>query len=369
VISFYGTVSKAFAAKSCNVRFDRDYYLDPHRRILTDSICQKYVSEHFGEPRIIFGESNLVNWQHFSSEHYVVGGIQPNMILGMLLGAELIAYPDKDADISAGCLANCEIDDLPAPQSLLNHELIRCFDDQIREFQKSGLKFTPPFFWDGSELFAIHGPLTTAQKLMGQEVFLDMITSPERIRKILSWIMEAYIVLCEHFASIAKRTVDCIHIGECSACMVSSELFEQFIIPALSMIGGHVNRIKLHSCGSSTHLIASCAKIKNLYELDLGGETSVSKVRQIFGKDFLITIAPIPKMLMADSSLQIEQWLKRILQENAGGNMKIICHIEPDYSSKIIKELIHVIDTFTKPKVPILSAELAFNQNRTVVTK
>ena len=91
--------------------------------------------------------------------------------------------------------------------------------------------------------------------------------------------------------------------------------------------------------------------------------------RQIFGKDFPITIAPMPEMLMADSSLQIEQWLKKILQENAGGNMKITCPIEPDYSSKIIKELIHVIDTFTKPKVPILSAELTFNQNRTIVTK
>jgi hypothetical protein len=357
MISFHGTVSKAFVAKSCNVRFDQNYYFDPHQRMLTDSICQKYVSDHFGEPRIVFGESNLVNWRHFSSEKYVVGGIQPNMILGMLLGAEFFAYPDNDADISSTCMANRSINDLPAPQSLLYHELIKSLDFQIREFQKAGLKFMPPFFWDDSGLFAIHGPLTTAQKLLGQEVFLDMIASPERIQKILAWIMEAYVVLCEHFTGISHHTADGIHIGECSACMVSPELFEQFVIPALSIMGEHVNRIKFHSCGASTHLISSCAKINKLCELDLGGETSVAKVRQVFGKDFPITISPTPEMLMADSSQQIAEWLKRILQENAGGNMKIICHIEPSYSSNIIKELVHVVDAFAKPKVPTLFKE------------
>lgn len=344
MISFRGTVSKGFAAKSCDVRFDRDYYLDPHRRMLVDNVCQKYVSEHFGEPRIVFGEQSMVNWRHFSCEHYLVGGIQPNMILGMLLGAEFIAYPDMDADISTECLAGRDINDLPKSESLLNHELIKKFDSQIRHLQKSDLKFIPPFFWDGSDMAAIHGPLTTAQKFLGQEVFMDMITSPERVHKILAWIMSAYIVLYEHFADISRHAVDCMHIGECSACMISPELFEQFIVPAVSPIGERINRVRFHSCGLSTHLISSFAKIRNLSALDLGGETSVAAVRQIFGKGFPITIATTPQLVLADSSRETEEWLEKILRENDGGEMEVMCHIEPGHTKEMIKKITDTID-------------------------
>ena len=35
----------------------------------------------------------------------------------------------------------------------------------------------PPFFWDSSGRAAIHGPLTTAQKLFGESILVDLLTA------------------------------------------------------------------------------------------------------------------------------------------------------------------------------------------------
>ena len=45
-------------------------------------------------------ESNLVQGEHFSPDQVLVGGIQPNLIVGACLGAEFVFPPDKDSDIA-----------------------------------------------------------------------------------------------------------------------------------------------------------------------------------------------------------------------------------------------------------------------------
>jgi hypothetical protein len=101
----------------------------------------------------------------------LIGGIQPNMIMGLLLGANFVPAADRDADIAHGCLQGKDPAALPTPQALLTHELIRLFDEQIRDQAKRGLRPIPPFFWDASGRAAIHGVLTTAQKLCGETIF------------------------------------------------------------------------------------------------------------------------------------------------------------------------------------------------------
>ncbi len=342
MISISGTLSKAWMHRALGVAFDRDYYFDPDKRHAVDCRCNEYAAETFPGTGLFYSESNLGRLAYWDRSQVLVGGIQPNMILGMLLGAEFVPAVDRDADITPACLAGRAPADLPAPETLADHDLIKLFDEQITRLRNEAqgrLRPIPPFFWDASGRAAIHGVLTTAQKLYGETIFLDMMTEPEKCTEIMDWIADACIVLCRHFAEIADVPLVDIHVGECSSCMVGPALIEQFVVPATSRIGRALGPIRLHSCGPSTHLLAVFAKIDSLHSLDLGGETSIARAREIFGPEMPLSITPLPGDMSADAAQPILDWARRILDENAGGPLEFVYHLEPTYNIDTIRAL------------------------------
>jgi hypothetical protein len=342
MITISGTLSKGWMAKTLGVVFDRDYYFDPYRRHTVDCRCNEYAAEQFPGMRLFFSESNLGQIDYWDKDQILVGGIQPNMILGMLLGADFMAHNSYDADITPGCLAGKNLADLPAPESLPGHELVKLFDAQIRQIQghcQNRLRPIPPFFWDLSGRATIHGVMTSAQKFLGEDIFVDMIAKPQRCLDILHWIGDAFIVLCRHFSEIAHLPITGVHVGECSSCMVSPELVEEFVVPVTSKIGRELGPVRLHSCGPSTNHLETFSKIADLCSLDLGGDTSISKAREIFGSQMRISVSPLPHDLSAESTEAILRWAKRIVEENDGGNLEVIYHLEPSYNIKTVYAL------------------------------
>ena len=335
MITISGTLSKAWLAKVLGVKFDRDYYFDPNKRYAVDSQCNEYAAEHFAGIRLFYSESNLGQIDYWSKDQIQIGGIQPNMILGMLLGADFIAQESFDSDIASACLAGKNPSDLPSPQSLLDHELVTLFDEQIRQVQEDHrrqLRPIPPFFWDISGRAAIHGVLTSAHKFFGETIFIDMMTKPQRCMKIIRWIGDAFIVLCRHFSQTGNLRITEVHIGECSSCMVSPKLIESLVVPVTSEIGRQLGPIRLHSCGPSTNHLGAFSQIENLRSLDLGGNTSIRRVREVFGKEMAISIAPLPRDMCAETKEPILGWARQVLEENDGGNLGFTYHFEPSYN-------------------------------------
>ena len=339
MITITGTLSKGWMNRAIGVVFDREYYFDPGKRHAIDSLCNEYAAETFPGMALFYSESNLGRIDYWDKDHVLIGGIQPNMILGMLLGADFIPGNDRDADITPCCLKNKEPGELPAPEALLNHDLVRLFDKQIKSETGRGLRPIPPFFWDSSGRAVIHGVLTTAQKLCGETIFMDMLTEPAKCMRLLNWIADAYIVLCRHFAQAAGLPITDVHVGECSCCMVSPALVGEFVAPVTSRIGEALGPVRFHSCGTSTHILKSLAGIANLHTLDLGSETSIGKAREIFGREMPITIAPSPHDMSAEGTEPILDWAKRVLEENAGGNLGYVYHLEPSYNVETIYAL------------------------------
>jgi len=342
MITISGTLSKGWMAKALGVAFDRDYYFDPSRRYAVDCQCNEYAAEQFGGMRLFYSESNLGQIDYWDKSQIQIGGIQPNMILGMLLGADFVPQDSGDADITPGCLAGKNAAEVLIPESLLGRQLITLFDEQIRQIQDNSqrqLRPIPPFFWDLSGRAAIHGVMTSAQKFLGENIFIDMITEPQRALEIMHLIAEAFIVLCRHFSEIANLPISSIHVGECSSCMVSPEMIERFVVPVTSKIGRQLGPIRLHSCGPSTAYLEAFSKIENLYSVDLGGETSIRRAREIFGEKMLISVALLPRDMSTQSTEPILSWARRVLEENDGGNLAYVYHLESSYNIDTIYAL------------------------------
>lgn len=347
MITIAGTLSKGWMHRAVGVAFDSDYYFDPARRHAVDCLCNQYAAETFPDMTVFYSESNLGRIHYWAPDQVQIGGIQPNMILGMLLGAEFRPCEDRDADIVPGCLADRKPCELPAVGSLMEHDLVRLFDRQIAQIRsESGhrLQPIPPFFWDASGRAAIHGVLTTAQKLCGETVFMDMITEPQRCKQILQWIADAYVGLCRHFAQTADRPISDVHVGECSSCMVSPAMIQEFVVSATSAIARALGPVRFHSCGNSTHLLETFAGIECLGSLDVGGETSLRRVREVFGDRMPVSIAPLPRDMSAESTTPILQWARHVMEENAGGPLDVVYHIEPDCNIETILALTHFLE-------------------------
>ena len=130
-----------------------------------------------------------------------------------------------------------------------------------------------------------------------------------------------------------------IHVGECAACMLDVDNFRRFVVPATSALGDRFGAVRFHSCGRSDHLISACRAIRGLTSLDVGGETSVAKIRAEFGPDFAVGIAPLVDDMRAASDEGVLRWFERVARENAGGDLIIGFHLEATYNLQAIRAL------------------------------
>ncbi len=329
------SVSKGWLHKYWGFTFTEKYYTDPLFRHEQDKKINILLREKFPGYAIYNMESNLVQAEFVRDNHVLVGAIQPNMVLATLLGAHFFFYKDKDADVSIKPLENISRkEELPVPESILQHALIKELDRQIEFINEnySGLRVIPPFFWDESGRATIHGIFTSSLKLIGDNIMIWMMSDPDLVHAIHQWIADAYFILLNHFSATGKLAITSVHVGECAGTMLSSQLYNDFVVPYTSQLGKRLGAVRLHSCGFSDHLISAISEIANLRVFDTGSGTSIGMMRELMGKDFEINVAP-PLELLRKGVPQSEVlgWLDKTLAENKDGNLQIAYHLEPDY--------------------------------------
>jgi hypothetical protein len=164
---------------------------------------------------------------------------------------------------------------------------------------------------------------------------ITLMSDPDLAHAIHQWIVDAYVVLINHFSELAALPVTSVHVGECAGTMVSPDLYDDFIVPYISQLGEKLGSVRLHSCGMSDHIMESIVKIKNLGIIDTGSDTSVKKIRDLKGRDFTIHIAPpMEHMMEGAPQSHILGWLNKTLDDNQGGPLQIAYHMEPDYEER-----------------------------------
>ena len=335
MIKIQASVSKGWLNKNGGFVFPDQYYFDPFFRWEQDKRINRFVSEQFPNYAIYNMEDNLIQAPYVNENQVLVGAIQPNMILAAILGAQFAINEDKDSDVLGRPLENItNCDELPSLDSILEHPLIKDLEKQIQTLKDSHpeLKVIPPFFWDESGRATIHGVITTSLKLTGDNIMMTMLADPDLAHAIHQWIVDAYVILIRHFAVLGNLTITSVHVGECAGTMISSELYDEFVVPYISQLGDKLGTIRLHSCGISDHLIEPSSHIHNLKIIDTGSATSISGIREIMGTDFEINVfPPFEVLLLGVTQSETIAWLDKTLSENQGGPLQIAYHLEPDY--------------------------------------
>ena len=338
MISFQASVSKGWLHEKGGFVFDAEYYMDPINRQIQDKKMNDYVMKTFPDYPIYNMEANLMQADYTNDNQVLIGGIQPNLILAYILGSEFVYYPDKDMDVSGNPLQHItSAEDLPSMEKILDHPFVKKLDELIVHLQKTDnkLEVIPPFFWDNSGRATIHGIITTSFKLIGDKAMMMIIMDPDLLHIIHQWITDAYTILINHYATLANMPITSVHVGECSGTMISNDQYLEFITPYVSQLGKDFGNIRLHSCGLSDHIIEAISEIKNLSIIDTGSNTSIAKIREIRGLDFEINLEPPVKLMLKDKSeIELVSWLDTALEENQGGPLKFVLHLDSGYSTE-----------------------------------
>ena len=336
MITYQASVSKGWLHKNGGFEFVSQYYLDPLYRLEQDREMNEFVRKAFQNYPVYNMEANLMQSDYKDDHQVLIGGIQPNLILAFVLGADFVFYPDKDMDVNVSPLKNIsDASVLPSKNKILNHPFIKQLDNQISILKNEhpDLKIVPPFFWDSSGRATIHGILTTSFKLIGDNALTMIVMNPDLLHAVHQWITEIYIFLVDHFSEVGDIGITSVHVGECSGTMVANNHYKEFINPYINKLGQHYRKVRLHSCGLSNHILEAISAIENLEIIDTGSNTSIAKIRELRSKDFMINVEPPVELMLNNSNKEdIMGWLEKTLEENKGGKLKFVLHLEPGYS-------------------------------------
>ncbi len=329
-ISVLNSVSFGWLHQQGGFTFEESFFLDPRIRCEQEARMHRLVERHFpGEP-VYNLEAHLVQVEARCRPVVMVGGLQPNLILGAALGAAFVFQHDKDPDMTPAPLAErCDLDKLRDIHWAQTWP-VSLFLDQIADLRAQAdadVAIIPPFFWDTSGRATTHGIVTTAQKLFGERIFMDMLDEPTFAREVFAWVVDAYVALIRLFASAAGMRVTGLHTGDCSACMVGPDAYAEFVVPELNRFGRSVGPLRLHSCGRSDHLLDVFATVENVESLNLGTGTTMSRIRERFG-GLRVDYMPETRLLTTGESADIDRWVRRTLDENAGGRLEFQCHLD-----------------------------------------
>ncbi len=326
-----GSVSFAWVNERFGDVFPDHFYLDPERRMEITCLVEEKIQKYFGEINIHFTESNLVQYEDWDpAEQFYVGGFQPNLILGVAAGGVFNFQEDKDSDIELSPLKSAWGSGELGKLNILGSDIVNQLCQQMEELKKvhPDKKIIAPFFWDASGRATIHGVITTAQKLVGQDIFISFFEEPEKVHDLLAWIADSYIQLIKKFSEYGDVEPNSLHIGECSACMVSPDQFREFIVPHTQTIVDAIGTGRLHSCGNVDHLLEPFSELRNITCVNTGSNTSIARSREIFGSSMRLETTPIIEDLVNCTAEEIAGWTERNIEENQDGEMMIVYHLD-----------------------------------------
>jgi uroporphyrinogen-III decarboxylase len=131
------------------------------------------------------------------------------------------------------------------------------------------------------------GVLNNAQRLRGQDIFMDMYLAPERTKHLLDCVCTTMIDAARRLQQKQKEfdpdALSFFTVSNCLVNMVDPDLYEEFLLPFDQKIAESFDAIGIHNCAwSATPYLDHYAKVPKVAYLDMGIESDLEKSRSLF---------------------------------------------------------------------------------------
>lgn len=130
------------------------------------------------------------------------------------------------------------------------------------------------------------GVLNNAQRLRGQDLFMDMLINPEGTKVLLNSVCETMIEAAKTVQTKQKQSgVDYTFftVSNCLVNMLSPGLYQEFILPFDKKIADSFETIGIHNCAwNANPYLEDYASVPKVGYIDMGIESDMEKARTLF---------------------------------------------------------------------------------------
>ena len=130
------------------------------------------------------------------------------------------------------------------------------------------------------------GVLNNAQRLRGQQLFLDMLMAPDLVINLLECITTTMIDAAKMLQERQKQSgvnYSFFTVSNCLVNMIQPELYQEFILPFDLRIANEFDAIGIHNCAwNASPYLDDYASVPKVGYIDMGIESDLSKARKLF---------------------------------------------------------------------------------------
>lgn len=253
----------------CDIDFSENWHVDTEYRLRCHEKMRKEIRKRF--PGYNIGES-------LSEDHPdLLTGIFGIGIMDSLFGRSLTYYADKWPVPYGQHLEYEDIDRLSVPD-LQNNRFFNNLLDEVDKVYKLTGSARGFLNWQGN--------LNTAFRFRGSNIFIDLVESRERVRKLLDVISDTYLKGVRLFYKKQSEygiNYNFATIANCTVNMAGPRIYRDILLEFDIKIARQFDYIGVHNCAwTVTPYLELYTGIPNVAYIDMGIESDLQKAKSCF---------------------------------------------------------------------------------------
>jgi len=305
------------------ISFDSDFFYNPSKRVEAERQMEQGLYERWGT--FGFGEDHNRDLPQIGAVHLAAG-----FLISEMLGCQVDYQEDTPPNVIPAEKEDMHIDIDAAFHSEAFSRFIQLTDSLKKKYGY----LVGDVNWSGV--------LNLAMDLHGEKFFIDMFDKPDKARAYLQNIGLVIEKFCKYIEGETGTTSISVNRSvrffdrpvylhsECSHTMISTENYEQFLMPIDCAWNEKHRPFGIHYCGIDPHRYAETfTKLPYLDFLDIGWGGDVKILRKFLPQTFLnIRLSPVE--IVQQSEEDIRQTIIRLVHDSANPFLTGICCINMD---------------------------------------
>lgn len=190
------------------------------------------------------------------------------------------------------------------------------------------------------------GVLNNALRLRGQEIFLDMFDDPDFVHHLFSHIADTMVRAAKRVQARQRASgfdVDLLSNSDCVINMISADMYEEFVLPYDIAISKEFQHFGIHTCNwNATPYIHKLKKIEKMGYIDMGMDTDMQEMRQVF-PDARRACLYSPVKVEQLSMEEIEKDLRKIANDLGPCDL-VLADMETTIPDQRIQDVLDIAD-------------------------
>lgn len=324
--------------KRLGIDFSKPWHEDPVYRYESLVKIRSHLSSVF--PMIPY--FSLDEKEEIHPECATISSVYGILLISMLYGIKPVYttdnWPDGDPESrpsreSLAALKQFDLENHPVMQGLLNQM------DQLEEL-----------YGEIRGYLNYQGILNIAMKIRGQELFIDMIDDPEFAHNLFTHIADTIEQTAKIIQARQRRSgfnVNLLSMSNCVMSMISSQMYEEFILPLDKSLSKEFDRFGVHTCNwVADPYLDSLRKIDKMGYLDTGLKSDLPRMREMF-PDARRAVLFMPTEIESLPMHELESIVQKVAEEYAPCDL-VLADIENTCEDQRITDFIKMTEKYSK---------------------